>query len=64
MLIVGIKQHVFNFRYQPLQDGLRKNLEEGRKRVRNGSFLGKVIFSVDSQSVPPEIPVFGLANLL
>ena len=37
-------------------------MEEGIKRVRNGSFSGKVIFSVDSQSVLPEMPLLELAN--
>ena len=36
--------------------------EEERTGVRHGSFSGKVISSVDSQSVLPELPFSGLAN--
>ena len=39
-----------------------RSLEEQRKGVRNGYFSGKVIFSIDSQSVLPEMPFSGFAN--
>ena len=39
-----------------------RSLEEQRKGVRNGYFSGKFIFSIDSQSVLPEMTFSGLAN--
>ena len=39
-----------------------RSLEEQRKGVRNGYFSGKVIVSIDSQSVRPEMPFSGFAN--
>jgi len=69
VLTLNIKQHVFIFHDRPLKTcvawGRSLEVEEGEgKGVRNGSCSGKVIFSVDSQSVLPEMPFSGLANLL
>ena len=64
VLTLSIKQHVFNFNNRPLKTHFAwgRSQEEERTGVRHGSFPGKVIFSVDSQSVLPEMPFSGLAN--
>ena len=68
VLTLSTKQHVFHFLDTPLKIPVAWGCpeEEGGEKagVRNGSFSGKVIFSVDSQSLLSEIPIFGLTNLL
>ena len=62
VLTLSIKQHVFHFHDRTVKTPGRRSPEEERTGVRHGSFSGKVIFSVDSQSVLPELPFSGLAN--
>ena len=63
-LILGLKQPVFHLPDQLLKTyivwGRSWEEEEKRQEKRNGSFSGKIIFSVDSQSVLPEIPSLDL----
>ena len=63
-LILSLKQPVFHLPDQLLKTyivwGRSWEEEEKRKEKRNGSFSGKIIFSVDSQSVLPEIPSLDL----
>ena len=62
VLTLSIKQHVFHFHDRTVKTPGRRSPEEERTGVRHGSFSGKVIFSVDSQSVLPELPFSGLTN--
>ena len=62
VLTLSIKQHVFHCRERTVKTHGRRSPEEERTGVRHGSFSGKVIFSVDSLSVLPELPFSGLAN--
>ena len=62
VLTLSIKQHVFHFHDRTVKTHGRRSPEEERTGVRHGSFSGKVIFSVDSQSVLPEFPFSGHAN--
>ena len=62
VLTLSIKQHVFHCRERTVKTHGRRSPEEERTGVRHCSFSGKVIFSVDSQSVLPELPFSGLAN--
>ena len=62
VLTLSIKQHVFHFHDRTLKTHGRRSPEEERTGIWHGSFSGKVIFSVDSQSVLPEMPFSGLAN--
>ena len=62
VLILSIKQHVFHFHDRTVKTHGRRSPEEERTGVRHGSFSGKVIFSVDSQSVLPELPFSGFTN--
>ena len=67
VLTLSIKLHVFHFLDTALKPPVAWGCpeeEEEEKTGRNGSFSSKIIFSVDSQSVLPEIPIFGLANLV
>ena len=63
---LSIKQHVFHSHDRPLKTCVPsespEEKEDERKGVRHGSFSGKVIFSVDSQSVLPELPFSGHTN--
>ena len=65
---LSIKQHVFHSHDRPLKTCVPsespEEKEDERKGVRHGSFSGKVIFSVDSQSVLPEMPFSGLKSCL
>ena len=68
VLIPSIKHHLFHFkgRLQRLilpEEEARKRRKRKERGVWNGSFSGKVIFSVDF-SVLPEMPFFGLADLV
>ena len=63
-LILSPKQPVFHLPDQLLKTyivwGRSWEEEEKRQERRNGSFSRKIIFSVDSQSVLPEIPSLDL----
>ena len=62
VLTLSTKQHVFHFHDRTVKTHGRRSPEEERTGVRHGSFSGKVIFSVDSQSVLPELPFSGFTN--
>ena len=62
VLTLSTKQHVFHFHDRTEKTHGRRSPEEERTGVRHGSFSGKVIFSVDSQSVLPELPFSGFTN--
>ena len=62
VLILSIKQHVFHFHDRTVKTHGRRSPEEEKAGVRHGSFTGRVIFSVDSQSVLPELPFSGFTN--
>ena len=64
VLTLSIKQHVFHFHVRTLKTHGRRSPEEERTGIWHGSFSGKVIFSVDSQSVLSEFPFSGQSLIM